>query len=173
MKPGYNAKPGTELRGFQVRLYPTRDQVLWLEAQQHALRRVWNWLVGQSASCDEAVQSYAVKQGRVGPRPVRPEYAGMLPDEAASACAAHRDAVRDWYRAVREATKDDPVCARRTLRDWMTHFERIPLSATSALETNGEYYVRVRAHTRPRNTWFVWPWDRSGVFGHAKFTFIP
>lgn len=56
---------------------------------------------------------------------------------------------------------------------WMTHFERIPVSTTAVLEANGEYYVRVRAHTRTRNTWFVWPWDHSAVLGHAKFTFLP
>jgi hypothetical protein len=59
------------------------------------------------------------------------------------------------------------------VRRWLTHFEQLPLSATSRLETNGEYYIRVRANTRPRNTWFVLPWDRGGVFGQAKFTFIP
>jgi hypothetical protein len=64
---------------------------------------------------------------------------------------------------------EDQEAARR----WLTHFEQVPLSNTSALETNGEYYIRVRAHTRPRNMWFFWPWDRGGVFGQAKFTFIP
>ncbi len=58
-------------------------------------------------------------------------------------------------------------------RRWMTRFDRVPLSLTSALEANGEYYVRVRAHTRPRNSWFFWPWDRSALLGLAKFTFIP
>jgi hypothetical protein len=57
------------------------------------------------------------------------------------------------------------------VRSWMTHFERIPLSATAALETNGEYSVRVRAHTRPHNTWFFWPWSGTAL-GQAKFTFI-
>lgn len=66
-----------------------------------------------------------------------------------------------------------PTEDQEAVRRWLTHFEQVPLSATSALETNGEYYIRVRAHTRPRNTWFFWPWDRSGVFGQAKFTFIP
>jgi hypothetical protein len=54
---------------------------------------------------------------------------------------------------------------------WMTHFERIPLSATAALEANGEYYVRVRARTRPHDAWFVWPWGGTAL-GLAKFTFI-
>jgi hypothetical protein len=66
-----------------------------------------------------------------------------------------------------------PTEDQDAVRRWLTHFEQVPLSNTSALETNGEYYIRVRAHTRPRNTWFVWPWDRGGVFGQAKFTFIP
>src|SRR5437868_6978735 len=38
---------------------------------------------------------------------------------------------------------EDQEAARR----WVTHFEQVPLSNTSALETNGEYYIRVRAHT--------------------------
>jgi hypothetical protein len=59
------------------------------------------------------------------------------------------------------------------MRRWMTRFDRIPISTTSTLETNGEYYVRIRAHTRPHNSWFFWPWDRGSVLGHAKFTFIP
>jgi hypothetical protein len=56
---------------------------------------------------------------------------------------------------------------------WMTHFDRVPLMPTSALEANGEYYVRVRARTRPRTAWFLWPWDRVWVLGLAKFTFLP
>jgi hypothetical protein len=59
------------------------------------------------------------------------------------------------------------------VRQWMTTFDRIPLSATATLETNGEYYVRIRAQTRPRNGWFPWPWDGRSMLGHAKFTFIP
>jgi hypothetical protein len=59
------------------------------------------------------------------------------------------------------------------VKEWMTKFEHVPLSRTSSLETNGEYYVRVRAHTQPRNAWFLWPWDRGSVLGRAKFTFIP
>jgi hypothetical protein len=59
------------------------------------------------------------------------------------------------------------------VRAWMTHFERVPISPTSELEANGEYYVRVRAHTYPRTAWFVWPWDRGAVLGRSPFTFIP
>jgi hypothetical protein len=53
----------------------------------------------------------------------------------------------------------------------MTYFQRIPLSPPSTLEADGEYYVRVRAHTPPRTGWFVWPWGGT-VLGHAAFTFF-
>ena len=55
---------------------------------------------------------------------------------------------------------------------WVTtQFERLPLFRGVPLEPNGEYYVRVRAHTSP-NTAFVWPWQGGDVVGFAKFTFI-
>jgi Domain of unknown function (DUF4390) len=66
-----------------------------------------------------------------------------------------------------------PTEDRDAVRRWMTRFEHVPLLTTSALEANGEYYVRVRAHAQPRNTWFFWPWGRDWVLGRAKFTFIP
>ena len=64
-----------------------------------------------------------------------------------------------------------PTEDQHAVRAWLTHFERIPVSATAALETNGEYYVRVRARTRPHNAWFFWPWGGTAL-GQAKFTFI-
>ena len=64
-----------------------------------------------------------------------------------------------------------PTEDQNAVRAWMTHFERIPLSATNALENNGEYYVRVRARTRPHNAWFFWPWGGTAL-GQAKFTFV-
>lgn len=55
---------------------------------------------------------------------------------------------------------------------WMTTFERLPLFSTTGLEENSEYYVRVRARARPRSTWTMLPWDRSGAWGSARFTFL-
>jgi hypothetical protein len=57
-------------------------------------------------------------------------------------------------------------------RRWLTEFERLNLFSSDRLEPNAEYYVRVRARTTPRNTVFVWPWERSDVAGLAKFTFL-
>jgi hypothetical protein len=57
--------------------------------------------------------------------------------------------------------------------EWLTNqFERLPLFRSVALENNGEYYVRVRAHSTPRNMAFVWPWQADDVVGLAKFTFL-
>jgi hypothetical protein len=56
---------------------------------------------------------------------------------------------------------------------WMTTFERLPLFDTNRLEANAEYYVRVRASSRPGVAWFFWPWDRGSGSGSAKFTFLP
>jgi hypothetical protein len=64
-----------------------------------------------------------------------------------------------------------PTEDQTAVRAWMTHFERVPLSATTSLEANGEYSVRVRAHTRPRNAWFFWPWSGT-TLGQARFTFV-
>jgi len=59
------------------------------------------------------------------------------------------------------------------VRAWMTEFERLPLFSTDGLEANEEYYVRVRARTRPRTSWlFFWPWDRGASRGAARFTFV-
>jgi hypothetical protein len=52
-------------------------------------------------------------------------------------------------------------------------FDRLPLFSTAELEPNVEYYVRVRISTRPRMTWFFWPWGRDAASGLARFTFIP
>ncbi len=56
-------------------------------------------------------------------------------------------------------------------RAWLTELEKLPLFTSSTLEGNSEYYLRVRAHTMPRNASFVWPWE-GGVAGLAKFTFL-
>ena len=50
-------------------------------------------------------------------------------------------------------------------------FDKLPLFSSDILERNAEYYLRIRAHTMPRNASFVWPWER-GIAGLAKFTFL-
>ena len=56
---------------------------------------------------------------------------------------------------------------------WVTsQFDRLPLFRGVQLESNAEYYVRVRGHSTPRNASFVWPWQGDDVVGFAKFTFI-
>jgi len=62
---------------------------------------------------------------------------------------------------------------QNAVRKFLTTFARLPLFSTAELETNVEYVVRLRVRTRPRVTWFVWPWEPSTATGTARFTFIP
>lgn len=51
-------------------------------------------------------------------------------------------------------------------------FARLALFHGVPLESNAEYYVRVSAHTSPRNRAFLLPWTGDDAVGFAKFTFI-
>jgi hypothetical protein len=74
---------------------------------------------------------------------------------------------REDGRLDRADTVDREVDARA----WLTSFEKLPLFRSDILERNAEYYLRIRAHTTPRNASFVWPWE-GGIAGMAKFTFL-
>lgn len=65
-----------------------------------------------------------------------------------------------------DETEDEAV-----IRQWMTTFQRMPLFKTAELETNREYYVRVKATARPANGSMLWPWG-AGISGITKFTFL-
>jgi hypothetical protein len=66
-------------------------------------------------------------------------------------------------------TRDEEV-----VRQWLTSLDRLKLFKTSGLEPNVEYYIQVRARTKPRTGWFfLWPFDRGAAAGSARFTFIP
>lgn len=58
------------------------------------------------------------------------------------------------------------------VREMLTTFTRVPLFSSAPLEPNREYYIRVRAQTRPHDTLFPVPW-REGPSGQTTFTFIP
>ena len=85
------------------------------------------------------------------------------------------DILTQRYLATRR--EDGRMVASETIeredaaRAWLTAFEKLPLFSSAGLEGNSEYYLRVRAHTTPRNTSFVWPWE-GGIAGLAKFTFL-
>lgn len=63
-------------------------------------------------------------------------------------------------------TEDEAV-----VRQWLTTLTRVPLSRTSALSANRDYYVRVSARARPRGS-SVFSFT-DAITGSAKFTFIP
>jgi len=72
----------------------------------------------------------------------------------------------DGHVESTEMTEDEAV-----MQQWMTTFQKMPLFRTAELETNREYYVRVRATARPTNGSMLWPWG-SGISGITKFTFL-
>ena len=56
-------------------------------------------------------------------------------------------------------------------RQWLTTFARLPLYQTSKLDSGRDYYVRIRARSRP-NSGSLLGWAND-ITGRAKFTFIP
>ena len=85
------------------------------------------------------------------------------------------DILTQRYQAVRREDgrmdKVDILDREEAARAWLTEFDKLPLFNSAGLEGNSEYYLRVRAHTTPRNASFVWPWE-GGIAGLAKFTFL-
>ena len=63
-------------------------------------------------------------------------------------------------------TEDEAVAQK-----WLTSLNRLPLCRTSKLETNRDYYIRIRARARPPSSSLL-GWI-SAISGQAKFTFIP
>jgi len=91
--------------------------------------------------------------------------------------AVQRDTLTGRYqisRSVDGRLEDSRVTDdKAAMRRLVMAFEKLPLFSTADLEPNTEYYVRIRVRTRPRVTWFFWPWDRPTATGFARFTFIP
>jgi len=63
-------------------------------------------------------------------------------------------------------TEDEAV-----VRQFLTSLTRVPLSRTSMLNANRDYYVRISARARPRGS-SVFSFA-DAITGSAKFTFIP
>lgn len=118
----FECKEGHELRGFRIRLYPTADDLLKLDTIQAEERLVWNWLVSRNEDAKEAGAAYAVRNGLVGARPVRPVYDGMLPSEAEKAAAEYRAACAEWRRQVGQKTKGVAECKPPSVKQWAEHF---------------------------------------------------
>jgi hypothetical protein len=76
-------------------------------------------------------------------------------------------------RTVDGRVEDAVVTEREEeVRRWLTTVHRLPLCATTKLERNREYYVRVSGRQRPQRSLF--PLElASRISGQTKFTFIP
>lgn len=118
----FTLRSGHEVRGFPFRIYPTREDVAKLRSIQDDRRTVWNWLIKLAEDTLDANRAYAVRSADkgglgldVGERPIKPDYAGMTPEESKAAKKAFTTACGEWGRKVYEATKGRPECAFRRL----------------------------------------------------------
>lgn len=125
MSKKFALRDGHELRGFRFKVYPTKEQEEILQRLENEQRCVWNWLVKRREEATQANQAFAVREGLVPPRPVRPDYDGMSPEEAKSAAETHRAKVGAWSQACFEATKDRSECSYRLFKEELAHFERV------------------------------------------------
>lgn len=95
---------------------------------------------------------------------------------AAVSMSVRKDNLTGRYQLTRSIdgrTDDSRVSdGGADVRAYMTVADRLALFPTTVLEANAEYTIRVRVRTRPRVTWFFWPWDRGAATGLARFTFI-
>lgn len=121
-KKRYELQPGNEIRGFKIRLYPTRPQVEALRCLQEDCRTAWNWLVRQNDETYEARKAHAVHSKLVGPRPTPPVYEGLEPEAAKAAKESYIAECRKWSSDAWEATKNLAHCAYRKWTDILAHF---------------------------------------------------
>lgn len=100
---------GNELRGFQFKIYPTKDQeqlfLIWQEDQ----RTLWNMLVAFSESAYQAKRQFAIRYNLAGPTPIRPIYDGLTPDESKSAKELYHTKCIEWSKKANEATTSPEV----------------------------------------------------------------
>ena len=57
------------------------------------------------------------------------------------------------------------------MKAWLTTFTRMPLCRTAKLDASRDYYVRIRARSKPHGTSLL-GWA-STISGEARFTFVP
>jgi hypothetical protein len=75
-------------------------------------------------------------------------------------------------RTVDGRVEEVSVTAEEAIvRQWLTTFTRLPLYKTSRLDLARDYYVRIRARSRP-NGGSLLGWTNA-ITGSAKFTFVP
>ena len=98
-------------------------------------------------------------------------------DRASVSVSVQYDGLSGRYRVTRtvdgRVDQVQVVEEEAAVRQLVATLERLPLFSTRELEANGDYRVRVRVDTRPRTSWFRWPWGRTAALGRASFTFLP
>ena len=121
-KKKFEVRPGHEVRGLMVRLYPDAETEEKLSILAGDCRVAWNFLVKQVEDALAANEAYAVRNKLVDPRPERPNYDGLSPEDSRRAREDFRVAMSAWKQSVFEATRNIPECALRKFKDILAHF---------------------------------------------------
>lgn len=119
----FEIRPGNEIRGMMIRLYPSKDDEEKLVCLENDARRVWNWLVKQTEEVLEIRREYAIKNKLVGDKPQSPNYEGMQPEKAHLAKNNHIEVVRKWHSDIHAVTNKLPECAYRSFKELMAQFQ--------------------------------------------------
>lgn len=122
-KKRYELKPGYEIRGLMIRLYPDKATEELLGLLEKDMRHAWNWLVAGTEHVIRTRQAYAIKNNLVGPKPERPDYNGLEPDEAEAKKKEHKKLCGSWYNEVHNATNKLPECSYHKFKDLLEHFQ--------------------------------------------------
>jgi hypothetical protein len=87
------------------------------------------------------------------------------------------DNLTERYKLSREIDGEtdasDMVSDPEAMQRFMLTFDALELFDSSALEPNGEYYVRVKGVVRDRNLFLLIPWDVDSAWKKAFFTYLP
>lgn len=116
----FELRPGHEIRGFMIRLYPDAEQIETMVNLIDAQRYVWNWLIGERDNAWRANRAHAIKLGLVPSPPQRPDYTGLEPTEAKALRASNKAEYWAWCAQLRAATKDLP--GPRKFKELLEHY---------------------------------------------------
>jgi Domain of unknown function (DUF4390) len=83
--------------------------------------------------------------------------------------------VRDAIQSGLPTTFSYEIDLRRWAATWFDRtLASVTLAATGHFDNlTGRYQMSRSVDGRIEDAWFLWPWDRAAVLGHATFTFIP
>lgn len=122
-KPMCEVPEGKEIRGFMIKLYPTKEEEISLLSLLEPQRFIWNTIIRQSDDTYLARESWAVRNKIVEPFVKWEEFAkdnGLDPENGTK--DVWRYYCKDRSHAINKAAKDIPGLQPRKLKEWIENF---------------------------------------------------